>query len=394
MGKIKIILFSIIVLTALMYANPLSTYKDHLGLSGAEKDTLYVVNPIVYCSIQTDTTKKIYIDNVFNTNDYYYIGEMDGFNDSLVSAELDELNGNIFISLQTYENHGYTDASYYVSLDSTGANSISDTFIISVENPAYDWFEWGGLYSFQPEYTVGVSNDQWKAATHFSLGTDSLFLKKIEFGFALEEMIDWQLVKFNEVPTDTIINNLADSVFCYGKAPFPIEETYIDSSFANTYFSGDVALVFSSEGNYMSMDPNGESSRTWVWTEGDGWVLPSSYSSAYDGAWYMRMQVFNLTTSSIETYYSGTISNFELEQNYPNPFNPTTEINFTLNHNSLTKLKVFNSSGEVVKTLNDSKLAKGHHSFSFDGQDLNSGVYFYQLEADGVRSTKKMILMK
>ncbi|MCK5760635.1 MAG: T9SS type A sorting domain-containing protein, partial [Candidatus Delongbacteria bacterium] len=74
--------------------------------------------------------------------------------------------------------------------------------------------------------------------------------------------------------------------------------------------------------------------------------------------------------------------------------NPTTEINFTLNHNSLAKLTVFNSSGEVVKTLNNSKLSKGHHSFSFEGNDLNSGLYFYQLEVDGVRSTKKMILMK
>lgn len=383
-------------MATLVYANPFSTYKEHLELSDAKQDSFYVVNPIRYRSMAADSILKVYTADIFNAEVLVADPAVPAEDPSLITASvmLDNTLNDYYIEIVSNEKLGRTNLTYTMYADTNEVYSASDTFVISVDDPTYDWFEWGEKYSFQPEYCVGSESSPWKAATHFSLGTDSLFLKKIEFGFALEEMVDWQLVKFNKVPTDTIINNLADSVFCYGKAPFPIEETYIDSSFANTYISGEIALVFSSEGNFMSLDPNTESLNTWIYAEGYGWALANSYTSAYDGAWYMRIQVFNLTTSSIETYYSGTISNFNLLQNYPNPFNPTTEINFTLNHNSLAKLRVFNSSGEVVKTLNDGKLAKGYHSFHFDGGDLNSGVYFYQLEVDGVRSTKKMVLMK
>ena len=87
-------------------------------------------------------------------------------------------------------------------------------------------------------------------------------------------------------------------------------------------------------------------------------------------------------------------SSTKLEQNYPNPFNPSTEISFTLDHDAHAKLTVFNPKGEIVNTLNNSKVGKGSHSFVFDAKDLNSGVYFYQLEVNGVKSAKKMILMK
>jgi hypothetical protein len=36
----------------------------------------------------------------------------------------------------------------------------------------------------------------------------------------------------------------------------------------------------------------------------------------------------------------------------------------------------------------------GSHSAVFDGSRLNSGVYYYTLEADGISETKKFVLMK
>ncbi|MBN2788592.1 MAG: choice-of-anchor J domain-containing protein [Candidatus Delongbacteria bacterium] len=90
------------------------------------------------------------------------------------------------------------------------------------------------------------------------------------------------------------------------------------------------------------------------------------------------------------------IENYELEQNYPNPFNPNTTINFSVPHdNSKVKLIVYNVNGQLVSTLFNGVKNLGRHSVTFDASDLNSGVYYYSLDVNGVKeSTKKMVLMK
>lgn len=90
---------------------------------------------------------------------------------------------------------------------------------------------------------------------------------------------------------------------------------------------------------------------------------------------------------------------FELAQNFPNPFNPSTMISFGLAVDSKVKISVYNLLGEQVALLLNSNLTAGNHNVSFDAKSLNSGVYFYKLEANGIdgqnfSSTKKMILTK
>ncbi len=100
----------------------------------------------------------------------------------------------------------------------------------------------------------------------------------------------------------------------------------------------------------------------------------------------------------------GTISNeneikelpsgYALEQNYPNPFNPTTNINFTVNNTGLVSIKVYDMTGREVATLANGRFAAGTHTATFDASNLASGVYLYSLQANGVRLTNKMTLIK
>jgi len=90
---------------------------------------------------------------------------------------------------------------------------------------------------------------------------------------------------------------------------------------------------------------------------------------------------------------------FALEQNYPNPFNPSTKINFSLAVDSKVSLKVFDVLGQEVATLISSDLVAGSHNIDFNAASINSGVYFYRIEATGIDGTnftnvKKMILTK
>lgn len=90
---------------------------------------------------------------------------------------------------------------------------------------------------------------------------------------------------------------------------------------------------------------------------------------------------------------------FSLEQNYPNPFNPGTTIKFSLAVDSKVTLTVFNVLGEEIANLINSNLSAGVNQINFDASNLNSGVYFYRIDAAGIDGTnfssiKKMILTK
>jgi hypothetical protein len=90
---------------------------------------------------------------------------------------------------------------------------------------------------------------------------------------------------------------------------------------------------------------------------------------------------------------------FALEQNFPNPFNPSTMINFSLAADSKVSLTVFDVLGQEVANLISGNLAAGSHEINFNASNVNSGVYFYRIDATAVDGTnftsvKKMILTK
>jgi hypothetical protein len=85
---------------------------------------------------------------------------------------------------------------------------------------------------------------------------------------------------------------------------------------------------------------------------------------------------------------------YTLSQNYPNPFNPSTTIEFTLPKSEFVELKVYNILGKEVTALVSKKLNPGNHTYTFNGENLASGIYYYQLISGEYHEVKKMILIK
>ena len=85
---------------------------------------------------------------------------------------------------------------------------------------------------------------------------------------------------------------------------------------------------------------------------------------------------------------------FELSQNYPNPFNPSTTIKFTIPESAMVTLKVFNALGEEIALLVDRVMESGSYDVNFDASGLNSGMYFYRIQAGDFTQVKKMTLLK
>ena len=93
------------------------------------------------------------------------------------------------------------------------------------------------------------------------------------------------------------------------------------------------------------------------------------------------------------TIKTNTLKRFTLHQNYPNPFNPTTTIKYDIPKDGFISLKIYDVLGREVFSINEFKKA-GSHETVFDGSGRASGVYFYSLESNGLKETKKMLMVK
>jgi hypothetical protein len=85
--------------------------------------------------------------------------------------------------------------------------------------------------------------------------------------------------------------------------------------------------------------------------------------------------------------------------NHPNPFNATTQIKFFLPKAGRVRLHVFNSSGQLIRTLLDKNIATGEYQICWDGcndhgANVSSGIYFCRLEHAGMVKVTKMLLVK
>jgi hypothetical protein len=92
-------------------------------------------------------------------------------------------------------------------------------------------------------------------------------------------------------------------------------------------------------------------------------------------------------------------SYFGISQNYPNPFNPKTAIQFQVPFTTNVDIAVYNSNGQLVKTLVSGVKEAGYHTVEWNGinnagQPVDSGVYFYTIVAGDYTSTKRMVLLK
>lgn len=81
---------------------------------------------------------------------------------------------------------------------------------------------------------------------------------------------------------------------------------------------------------------------------------------------------------------------------YPNPFTSTTTIEFAkLDKDAKVTLDVYNMTGTLVAKLFDENVISGNqYTVTFDGSDLPSGIYIYQLFTNSNLHSGRLILMR
>ena len=94
----------------------------------------------------------------------------------------------------------------------------------------------------------------------------------------------------------------------------------------------------------------------------------------------------------------------QLLANYPNPFNPETWIPYELATDTNVKITIYNAQGVVIRTLQFGQQSAGYYTDReraayWDGRNtlgeqVASGIYFYQLETDDMSTLRKMVILK
>jgi len=90
---------------------------------------------------------------------------------------------------------------------------------------------------------------------------------------------------------------------------------------------------------------------------------------------------------------------FRLNQNYPNPFNNSTRIGFSIPTSGMVSMKIYDTSGRLIKTIANTNLSAGTHFYNWDSSNNNgqlsaSGIYFVSLEWNGQREMRRILLIK
>ena len=94
----------------------------------------------------------------------------------------------------------------------------------------------------------------------------------------------------------------------------------------------------------------------------------------------------------------------QLLANYPNPFNPETWIPYELATDTNVRITIYTPTGVVVRTLTLGHQTAGYYTDreraaywdgrNASGEQVASGIYFYQLETDEMSTLRKMVILK
>jgi hypothetical protein len=123
-----------------------------------------------------------------------------------------------------------------------------------------------------------------------------------------------------------------------------------------------------------------------------------------DAVSQMEITEFKLNGGRLKTKFENLPKTFALLQNYPNPFNPETWIPYQLSTPANVTINIYSLNGQLVRRLEFGSKLPGRYidraqaaywdGTNESGEQVSSGIYFYQLQTGRNSSVKKMIVVR
>ncbi len=118
-------------------------------------------------------------------------------------------------------------------------------------------------------------------------------------------------------------------------------------------------------------------------------------------AWYLAAVLagWEGTTSVIDGDQLKAPKGFTVSPAYPNPFNPSTTISYSLNAPAQVSIRVYDITGQLIRTIKDSYESAGQYRVQWHGynqikQKVVSGFYFVVIQAYQHSITQKIALIQ
>ncbi len=316
-----------------------------------------------------------YVNNDVLTTDLGYWLKFDNSGSTVICGN--KLDNEVAVSAG-WNMIGVNDSTHTVSNITTSPSGILTT----------NFFEFSNGYSVPSELTAGkgywVSASQ--AGTVYLNGiAESKANKRKETGVALT------LADGKGRTTLYLLDNKSEKSF--EMPPLPPAGTF-DARFEDNTFgkynTGSEIVKLQTTESKLKMTASSEVKVTYLTLGG----MVSKVFSANETAEIAAPKDGKLYISSI-----AVPEEYSLNQNYPNPFNPSTTIKFALPVEAKVTITLYNVLGQRVNEIVSNNFTAGVQTVNFNASELASGMYIYQISAQGVDGsnfvdTKKMMLMK
>ncbi len=148
--------------------------------------------------------------------------------------------------------------------------------------------------------------------------------------------------------------------------------------------------------NYTKRDWNtSQIIPSWATVAGNSWetIYVPEWAFVQGYSFENHLITYKITADAGFTGVENTVNNgLSVEQNRPNPFTGMTTVNYSLDKAATVNVDIYNVAGAKVMTINKGTQVAGSHKVEINASDLQAGVYYYTLTADGYTVTKKMIV--
>jgi len=111
------------------------------------------------------------------------------------------------------------------------------------------------------------------------------------------------------------------------------------------------------------------------------------------GKYWSQFKTIKFSQTEEDSSVVPLMSGFELFHNIPNPFRKQTLIYFVLPQSGHVTFNIFNQLGQKVYFKDLGQRQEGKQGLYFLNENLPSGIYYYQLRADGFVKTRKMAVV-